>query len=249
MFSKILISLALVSTALGQLTISTPASLVECQPAAITFSGGTGPYILAAIPGGQVSAVALETITSALTASPYTWLVNLASGTNVTLRLTDSTGAIQYSSPEVIQPGSTTSCLNTTASTSGVATAGAITTTGSSAAGTLSMTTSAASTTSMTSLSSSGAAAAGASSAAASSAASSAGSSSAAAAGTSSAAQTTSASTPVASAASSAAATSAAATSAASAASTASKAGSLPTALAGVPAIAVGVLGGLAVLL
>lgn len=34
----------------------------------------------AAIPGGQVSAAAIETINDNLSSSPYTWTVNLAAG-------------------------------------------------------------------------------------------------------------------------------------------------------------------------
>ncbi|EIW66478.1 hypothetical protein M231_03013 [Tremella mesenterica] len=120
MFAKLSL-LALLGSALAQ-SINTPPSLVECQPAALTFSGGSAPYIIAVIPGGQVTAAAIETISSDATSSPLTWTVNLASGTNITLKITDSTGSIGYSSPLVIQSGDS-SCIGQSASVSSPASA------------------------------------------------------------------------------------------------------------------------------
>ncbi|WVN87158.1 uncharacterized protein L203_102334 [Cryptococcus depauperatus CBS 7841] len=125
--------IALAAAAAGSamaISINTPAALVQCQPAQLTWTEGTGPFIIAAIPGGQVSAAAIETISDNVSASPYTWNVNLASGSNITLKITDSTGTIGYSSPVVIQAGSSSSCLNSSASTSGLSSApGGVTTT------------------------------------------------------------------------------------------------------------------------
>ncbi|ORY29808.1 hypothetical protein BCR39DRAFT_531119 [Naematelia encephala] len=226
---KALSALALAASALAQTTfsIATPAALIQCQPVQLSWTGGSSPFILDVIPGGQVGGSLIEEISSSISASPYTWTVNLAAQLNITLRLTDSTGTITYSSPLVIQAGGSTSCLNASAVTSGVST-GAVTTTGSAAASgaassTLSATTSAAASSSTT---------AAASSAAASSAAASSAAASSAAA--SSAAATSAAAT-------SAAATSAAATSSASS-------GAFATAVAGIPAIAAGVIAGVAML-
>ncbi|KAK1927666.1 hypothetical protein DB88DRAFT_478818 [Papiliotrema laurentii] len=228
MFAKLALALGLVASAFAQnsFSINTPAALVQCQPASISWVGGTGPFILAVIPGGQTGAAALTTIGDNVQSSPVTWNVNLASGTSITLKLTDSTGNIAYSSPLTIQAGSSSACLNASASTSGIATTGAITTTGSGSA-TLSATTSASGTTSTTSV----AAASSASSASrASSAASSAAASSAA-----SSASTARSSAPA---------------SASSAPAAASSTGAaLGGAVAGVPAIVAGVLGGFAMLL
>ncbi|EAL17824.1 hypothetical protein CNBL0860 [Cryptococcus deneoformans B-3501A] len=221
-----LVALAALAGSAAALTINTPASIVECQPASITFSDGTSPYILAAIPGGQVSAAAIETINDSLTTSPYTWTVNLAAGTNITLKITDATGTIAYSSPIVVQAGSSQSCINATASTSGLSTA-AVTTTASdtSAAGGGAATTSA-------SESSSSSSAAQSSSEASSATASSSSSAS-------SAASTTAASsTGAASSATSAAATSASGTS-----------GAFANAVVGVPALVAGLFAGVAALL
>lgn len=221
-----LVALAAVAGSAAALTINTPASIVECQPAAVTFGDGTAPYIVAAIPGGQVSAPAIETLSDSLTTSPYTWTVNLAAGTNITLKITDSTGTVAYSSPIVVQAGSSQACLNTTASTSGLSSA-AVTTTASdtNAAGGGAATTSA-------SESSSSSSAAQSSSAASSSAASSSSASS-------SAASTTHASsTGAGSSATSAAATSASGTS-----------GAFANAVVGVPALVAGLFAGVAALL
>ncbi|KIR51799.1 hypothetical protein I315_05748 [Cryptococcus gattii Ru294] len=219
-----LVALAALAGSAAALSINTPASIVECQPAALTFGEGTAPYIIAAIPGGQVSAAAIETINDNLSSSPYTWTVNLAAGTNITLKITDSTGTVAYSSPIVVQAGSSQACLNASASTSGLSSA-AVTTTQSSVAGGAAATTSA---------SQSSSAAASSSSSAASSS-SSASSSSAA---SSNAASTTSHSSAASSAATSAAATSAGSTS-----------GAFPSAVVGVPALVAGLFAGVAALL
>ncbi|AAW41559.1 hypothetical protein CNBB2910 [Cryptococcus deneoformans B-3501A] len=124
MFTKAAIVVALAGTVNAALSINTPASLIECQPAALSWSGGSStPYYLAVLPGGQVSATALENIDTVDTES-YTWTVNLASGTNITIRVTDGSGNIAYSSPVVIQEGSSSSCLTSSSSSSATAAAG-----------------------------------------------------------------------------------------------------------------------------
>ncbi|WVQ71661.1 hypothetical protein IAR50_001201 [Cryptococcus sp. DSM 104548] len=128
MFSKVAV-LAAVTGVASALTINSPASLIECQPASLTWSDGTAPYYLAIIPGGEVSASAYESF-DAVDSSPYTWTVNLASGTNITVKVTDSTGTIAYSSAVVIQEGSSSSCL--TSSISGVSTSSSASSGGSS---------------------------------------------------------------------------------------------------------------------
>ncbi|KAK4689739.1 hypothetical protein P7C73_g366, partial [Tremellales sp. Uapishka_1] len=138
-FSKLALASAVVSVVNG-LSISTPASLIVCQPVSLTFTDGTSPYYLAVLPGGEASATAVRSLlTSALfgfltsahlaysiqleqfpsiTSSPYTWNVDLPADTNVTIRITDGTGTIAYTSTVVIQAGSSTSCLNSTSSSS-----------------------------------------------------------------------------------------------------------------------------------
>ncbi|KAK4689077.1 hypothetical protein P7C73_g1046, partial [Tremellales sp. Uapishka_1] len=133
MFAKSLIALAaLAQVALGQLTIQTPASLIEvgqlldlfsssanpmhqCQPVLLSWSGGTGPYFVAVIPGGQSSAAALKDF-GHQTGTSLTWTVDIASGTSVTVKVTDSTGTINYDQAVTIQAGSSTSCISSSVS-------------------------------------------------------------------------------------------------------------------------------------
>jgi len=105
-----LASAALVSAQTG-LTINTPSSVVECQPAALAWTGGTAPYFLSVIPGSQPGAAALETFPDQ-TGTSFTWsAVDIASGTSITIQLRDSTGTLAYTDAVTIQAGSTTSCV------------------------------------------------------------------------------------------------------------------------------------------
>ncbi|RSH80411.1 uncharacterized protein EHS24_008988 [Apiotrichum porosum] len=81
MFTKVTL-LAALAAAANALTISTPASLVECQPVQLSWTDGTAPYYPSIIPGGEASSAALVTFDTQ-SATTYTWTVNLASGTNV----------------------------------------------------------------------------------------------------------------------------------------------------------------------
>ncbi|KZT51379.1 hypothetical protein CALCODRAFT_503585 [Calocera cornea HHB12733] len=95
----------------GNLTVSTPSSLVTCQPALITWSGGVSPYFLSVLPGGQTSASALESFPTQ-TGSSYTWpKVDIQAGTLITIQIRDGQGNIQYSSPVTIQAGPDTTCV------------------------------------------------------------------------------------------------------------------------------------------
>lgn len=131
MFSKAAAALILAGVALAQtFSINTPPSIQQCQPAALSWVGGTGPFILAAIPAGQVSAAALATIAENVSGTSYSWNVNLAQGTAITIKITDSTGALAYSSPLTVQAGSGSGCLSASPSGSG---SGAVTASGASA--------------------------------------------------------------------------------------------------------------------
>ncbi|CAD6570087.1 MAG: hypothetical protein CYPHOPRED_003736 [Cyphobasidiales sp. Tagirdzhanova-0007] len=90
-------SLALSATlvaAVSALTVNTPAALVQCQPAQLSWDDGTAPYYLAIIPGGQPSAAALENLPQQ-SGTSMTWTVDQAAGTSITVKVTDSTGAIK----------------------------------------------------------------------------------------------------------------------------------------------------------
>ncbi|ADV20257.1 hypothetical protein I315_01587 [Cryptococcus gattii Ru294] len=118
MFARALILLAAVAGALADLTVSSPASLIQCQPVLLSWSGGTAPYYLAIIPGGQASAAALKDF-GEQSGTSLTWTVDTASGTSVSVKVTDSTGAINYSSPVTIQAGSSDSCVSTSTAATG----------------------------------------------------------------------------------------------------------------------------------
>lgn len=116
LFATVFTSLLAAGLALAQdYTVNTPAALIQCQPAQINWQGGVAPFILAAIPGGQPSAPVLETLADNTQDRTYVWTVSLAAGTSVTIRLTDANGDIVYSSPVTIQEGSSTDCLNASA--------------------------------------------------------------------------------------------------------------------------------------
>jgi len=84
---------------------------VECQPIALTYTGGTAPFFLSILPGGEISSPPLEQFPEQSVEGSYTWLVNLPAGTAVTFKLTDSTGAVNYSAQLTVQAGSTADCL------------------------------------------------------------------------------------------------------------------------------------------
>ncbi|WWD15958.1 hypothetical protein CI109_100382 [Kwoniella shandongensis] len=124
--TKLAIFSTLIAAAKAQLSVNTPASLIECQPASLSWTATTAPYYIAFLPGGQVSAAALEQL-SPVQSAPYTWTVNIAANTNITIRITDGTGAIAYSSPVVIQAGSNSACLTSVAADASTTAGGAAT--------------------------------------------------------------------------------------------------------------------------
>ncbi|KAK1924167.1 hypothetical protein DB88DRAFT_489318 [Papiliotrema laurentii] len=122
MFGKAIIAVALSAVALAQeLKVNSPASLIQCQPALLSWEGGSAPYYLAAIPGGQPSAAALKDF-GTLNNNSLTWTVDVPAGTSVTIKVTDSTGAVNYNSAVTIQAGSD-SCLNGASASSGASSA------------------------------------------------------------------------------------------------------------------------------
>ncbi|KAH7341546.1 hypothetical protein B0J17DRAFT_647059 [Rhizoctonia solani] len=125
--------IALVATVYAQAadpSINTPASLVQCQPALITWTATKTPVFISIIPGGQPGAVALIDFGSQ-NSSSLTWNVDMASGTSITFQVRDSTGAVAYSAPVTVQGSSDSSCVNHSVSatpTSAASTTAAVTT-------------------------------------------------------------------------------------------------------------------------
>ncbi|KAH8118063.1 hypothetical protein DFH11DRAFT_1541308 [Phellopilus nigrolimitatus] len=101
-------------------------SVVQCLPQLLTWSGGTAPYFLSVLPGGQPSAAALVTFPETNSTST-TWNVNVASGTSIGLTLRDSTGATAQSAPVTVQSSSDSSCVGQSASTVSGSSTGAVT--------------------------------------------------------------------------------------------------------------------------
>jgi len=105
------LSAASLALAQGTLIINTPVSIVQCQPVLLTYGGGTAPYFISVLPGGQPAATPLEQLPQQ-SGTSYTWTADIAAGTNISLSIRDSTGAINYGSPVVIQSSSDSSCLS-----------------------------------------------------------------------------------------------------------------------------------------
>lgn len=236
-FKTLFATIALLATAWAEdLTVNSPASVVVCQPVALSWSGGTAPYIVAVIPGGQSSAAALETISDNESGNQVTWKVDIDAGTSITFKITDASGSIQYSSPVTIQDGDS-SCVNSSASNSTSAASG------SSSSGNSSATSSADST---------GAAAGGAasgSSTTASGSSNTASASSGSASGSSASSSSAADSTTTGSSGSAAASSGSSNTASASAAdSSASNSAAVPLSVQ-IPAVGLAVIGGLAALL
>ncbi|KAJ3481868.1 hypothetical protein NLJ89_g12177 [Agrocybe chaxingu] len=95
---------ALVPSVLA-LTINTPIGVVQCQPTLLTFEGGSPPYYLTIIPGGQASAAPLKSFPPQ-SGSSVTWVSDIAQGTSVTFALKDSTGLTAFTDSVMIQTSS-----------------------------------------------------------------------------------------------------------------------------------------------
>ncbi|BGP14239.1 hypothetical protein JCM10213_005870 [Rhodosporidiobolus nylandii] len=112
-FTTVAASLASVGAALAQSapTINTPTALYQCQPYLVSWNGGTAPYRVRVLPGGQLSGTVLANLDDQPTSdTSYTWTVGLPEGTSITLTVTDSTGVTAASAPVTIGAGDD-SCL------------------------------------------------------------------------------------------------------------------------------------------
>ncbi|KAL4074910.1 hypothetical protein V8B97DRAFT_1647819 [Scleroderma yunnanense] len=65
------------------------------------------------LPGADPTGTAIENLGQQNSTS-LTWVCNIASGTSLGLTLRDSTGLVAQTAPFTVNPGSSTSCLNTT---------------------------------------------------------------------------------------------------------------------------------------
>lgn len=86
------IILAGLAQAQNAFSVATPASLQECTPYAITWTGGQAPFIIQITQAGNTANI-LQTLATGVTTQTYTWTVNETAGTRVTINIVDSTGA------------------------------------------------------------------------------------------------------------------------------------------------------------
>lgn len=115
-----LFSVAALAAAANALTVASPASMVQCQPVQLSWADGVAPFYVAIIPGNEPAGAALAQLDTQQGMS-VTWMVTLAAGQDVTIKVTDSSGAVQYSSAIPIQTGSSTDCTASTGSSTGAA--------------------------------------------------------------------------------------------------------------------------------
>ncbi|KAI6042600.1 hypothetical protein EDC04DRAFT_2659098 [Pisolithus marmoratus] len=101
--------LALCRSVLADFTIDTP-QLVQCQEAQITWTQSNPPYNLIVVSADDVCGDALESLGD-FTTLETTWLVNLASGTQVVLSLEDASGYEAWSGTITIGASNDASCL------------------------------------------------------------------------------------------------------------------------------------------
>ncbi|KAJ1307830.1 hypothetical protein OPQ81_001912 [Rhizoctonia solani] len=92
-------------------SIVTPASLVQCQPALISWTASNSPVFLSLIPGGQPGAAPLKDF-GKQSGTSMTWVVDIPAGTSITCQLRDALGVVAYSAPVTIQSGYESSCVN-----------------------------------------------------------------------------------------------------------------------------------------
>ncbi|KAG0705658.1 hypothetical protein DFH29DRAFT_872834 [Suillus ampliporus] len=126
-FATVFVALISAVPAVFGLTINTPANVVECQPILFSWSGGTAPYYLTLVPGGQSMAAPIKSFPTQ-TGTSYTWNVDLQANTLFNIALKDSTGTTAYSDTVTIMPGSDITCVNTAVNEGGSSSGSAATT-------------------------------------------------------------------------------------------------------------------------
>ncbi|KAH9838490.1 uncharacterized protein C8Q71DRAFT_751521 [Rhodofomes roseus] len=181
-FAALFTAAALVASASG-ITVNTPGNVIECEPTAITWTGGTAPFFLSFNLQTNPNGDAQQTYAN-LQSSPFTWSTNITEGTTLVLTLKDSTGATGQSGGFTIGSGST-SCLTSSGSSS--AAGGSSSSAGASSSATAASSSASAASSSAGSSASSGASSTAAASSGASSATHASGTSSGAASATSAA--------------------------------------------------------------
>lgn len=94
----------------GSMTINTPSNVVVCQPVLLTWTGGTPPYDLTILPGGEPNGNLIEDL-GKQNGTSLTWVANIAAGTSIGFTLRDNVGLIAQTAPVNVLSGSDTSCV------------------------------------------------------------------------------------------------------------------------------------------
>ncbi|UZJ56748.1 hypothetical protein CBS101457_006068 [Exobasidium rhododendri] len=109
------ILMATLGAVAADFTVSTPSSLVQCQPVLISWTGGTAPYYPEITKAGDVSTI-IKSFAETSTTS-VSWTVDLTIGEDVTIVIVDSTGATAISGTTPATSAGTSSTCTNTAST------------------------------------------------------------------------------------------------------------------------------------
>ncbi|KAI0330228.1 hypothetical protein GY45DRAFT_1251267 [Cubamyces sp. BRFM 1775] len=88
------------STKVGNLELTN-----QLVPVQFTWEGGSPPYYLSLVPGGQPAAPALKQF-PVQNGNSMTWVVDLPAGTSFSSSLRDSTGAQAFSDIQTVQDSS-----------------------------------------------------------------------------------------------------------------------------------------------
>ncbi|KAJ7127038.1 hypothetical protein C8R44DRAFT_112400 [Mycena epipterygia] len=119
-FPTSLVAAAIAIPVVHALTINTPtaSTVVVCEPLQLAWSGGTSPYFLIIIPGGDTSGSVLKTFDTT-NSTAITWTVDIAVGIAITFAIKDSAGTLAYSDQDTVLNGTDTSCIDSSVSASG----------------------------------------------------------------------------------------------------------------------------------
>ncbi|KAF8625560.1 hypothetical protein AX15_005324 [Amanita polypyramis BW_CC] len=113
---------------IASLTINTPASITQCrvccsliqlvdinpppaEPTLVTWTGGTAPYFVSVLPGGETTAAPLKSLGSS-NAMSVTWVANVTPNQYITFALKDSTGETAFTDQVLVQANNDVSCMS-----------------------------------------------------------------------------------------------------------------------------------------
>ncbi|EIM92023.1 uncharacterized protein STEHIDRAFT_164389 [Stereum hirsutum FP-91666 SS1] len=95
---------------IGQFAVHTPASISQCKPATITWSGGSEPFVAHITRGGTPKAAPLEYL-GPQNGHSLTWTPNFAAGSSIAIVIKDANGNAAASAPMTVKESDDYSCL------------------------------------------------------------------------------------------------------------------------------------------